>query len=409
MRNLSTDEVVKLIEDKILGAELDELASGKTITTSQLLSIVEAEGSSASKATMQRAVSKLSKSGIMRPSGRKGLLITGIAEGARFDADANITRRPIGFVVNEIEDLFVGQVLRGLTEQAYKERRHVLIHNSRQSAESEVKALDELLRVCEGVILVPVQNGSYVDQVKLLMKKYNRRIVCLERTMQKDGEADPDFPLVSSDNRYGGELAAQMLMKSLLMTNGPQAKAKLFVIGRAQTTGQQERLEGFKERVKKYKDTKGADFEVVNEYWLRPTDCRYRHLNDKMKAVVDLDNPESAFCAALKEAINARKKGSIGAAIGVFCMADAIALCLYSMLSRPGEIEWLANERPRIPTDVAIVGFDDLFYAAPVGLSTIRQEFEELGRLAVSALLTGTATDRVRPTAQERATTDEVM
>ena len=52
----------------------------------------------------------------------------------------------------------------------------------------------------------------------------------------------------------------------------------------------------------------------------------------------------------------------------------------------------------RIPDDVSVVGFDDVpeaaFYDPP--LTTIRQDFEDLGRRSVSLLLEALATGNAR-------------
>ena len=50
----------------------------------------------------------------------------------------------------------------------------------------------------------------------------------------------------------------------------------------------------------------------------------------------------------------------------------------------------------RVPTDVSLVGFDDVAFAAYVepGLTTLRQETAEMGRWAVATLTEGIAARR---------------
>jgi DNA-binding LacI/PurR family transcriptional regulator len=64
----------------------------------------------------------------------------------------------------------------------------------------------------------------------------------------------------------------------------------------------------------------------------------------------------------------------------VFCSNDTIALGLIRALSEAGR---------RVPEDVSVVGFDDVpeagFYLPP--LTTVRQDFSELGRRALDALV----------------------
>jgi len=64
----------------------------------------------------------------------------------------------------------------------------------------------------------------------------------------------------------------------------------------------------------------------------------------------------------------------------IFCANDTMAL---------GVMRALAEQGLRIPRDVSIVGFDDIpdagFYTPP--LSTVRQDFGEVGRRALSTLI----------------------
>ncbi|HYP06777.1 MAG TPA: substrate-binding domain-containing protein [Bryobacteraceae bacterium] len=396
---LSRREVVSILENEILKGDLGLTGKGSTITTRGLLEILKAHGG-VSEATLRRAVSDLSKRGILRAAGRKGLVIEGRSEGVRVDPDRNVARRPIALVVAEIEDLFLSLVLRGLTEQARVRGHHVIIHNSRLNAESELQGLKELLPISAGAILVPVRKHSHVERIRTLRRQYNRPIVCLERSLLHDETNDPDFPLIASDNKFGGALAAQMLIQSLIMTNG-SAKGKLYVVGRDTTSGQLERYNGFCERVTRFNNAlQGAAFQVQDPFWLRPGDCRYKPLSSNVKTVLELEDPESPFRKALEQA----REMPHGRAFGVFCLADSIAITLYGLLTRRGEIDGLRT-LPRIPGDLIMVGYDDLFYAEPVGLSTIRQDFEELGRRAVDAVVLGTQSSRLKPEAQDRAST----
>jgi LacI family transcriptional regulator len=64
----------------------------------------------------------------------------------------------------------------------------------------------------------------------------------------------------------------------------------------------------------------------------------------------------------------------------LFCASDMIAL---------GALRALLNAGLRVPDDVALVGFDDMPFAATMNppLTTVRQPLAELGRQAVQILL----------------------
>ncbi len=62
----------------------------------------------------------------------------------------------------------------------------------------------------------------------------------------------------------------------------------------------------------------------------------------------------------------------------VFCATDSTAAHLVGLLLRIGI---------RVPRDLAIVGFDDIDVAQPLGLTTVNQQMEKIGARAVELLL----------------------
>jgi LacI family transcriptional regulator len=71
----------------------------------------------------------------------------------------------------------------------------------------------------------------------------------------------------------------------------------------------------------------------------------------------------------------------------IFCANDLVAL---------GALQELAHRGARVPDDVAIVGYDDIDFAAAaaVPLTSVRQPRQLLGRTAVDLLLREAAADR---------------
>ncbi len=65
---------------------------------------------------------------------------------------------------------------------------------------------------------------------------------------------------------------------------------------------------------------------------------------------------------------------------GVFCANDLVAL---------GLLQEMTRHRIRVPDDLAIVGYDDIEFAAAaaVPLSSVRQPRQQLGRTAAQLLL----------------------
>lgn len=58
---------------------------------------------------------------------------------------------------------------------------------------------------------------------------------------------------------------------------------------------------------------------------------------------------------------------------------DTLALNLFDELRRMGR---------RVPEDLSLFGFDDLYFTEPLGLSTVRQPWKVIGSRAVELLLT---------------------
>jgi DNA-binding LacI/PurR family transcriptional regulator len=102
------------------------------------------------------------------------------------------------------------------------------------------------------------------------------------------------------------------------------------------------------------------------------------------RAVRDAGAPEPAVLAGDWSAYSGYELGGRLAAqpglTAVFCGNDTMAL---------GVIRALAERGLRVPEDVSIVGFDDVpeagFYLPP--LTTVRQDFDEVGRRALSTLV----------------------
>ncbi|MDD4818020.1 MAG: LacI family DNA-binding transcriptional regulator [Victivallaceae bacterium] len=78
---------------------------------------------------------------------------------------------------------------------------------------------------------------------------------------------------------------------------------------------------------------------------------------------------------------------------GVLCNSDYSGIDMLSMLRRLGY---------RIPADISVMGFDDVWYAAhpEFNLSTVAQQRGELGRLAMDSLLRSIKTEAALPPVQ---------
>lgn len=149
---------------------------------------------------------------------------------------------------------------------------------------------------------------------------------------------------VISDNRGGAQTAVRHLVslehRRIALINGiPYSR-----VGHDRAVGYREALEG-------------AGLPYRSDYVLE-NDFTWEHGYSAMQQLLDLPEPPTA----------------------IFATADLMAM---------GAIKAVHERGLRVPQDIAIVGFDDIQVASMVhpALTTIRQQKEELGRIAGEALV----------------------
>jgi LacI family transcriptional regulator len=215
----------------------------------------------------------------------------------------------------------------------------VLIANSddRTERESTQLGLFEEQRVF-GVLVTPTSAGTgRIDQ----LRAHGIPVVLVDRE-----STDTSFPSVAVDDVVGGALAASHLLES--------GRRRLAFVGGPMTVRQvADRWEGAAGAVA---DADGAAIEMITTQGL--TVAEGRRAGDGIVARAPEDRPDAVFAAN-----------------------DLLALGLLQSLARGGAV--------RIPEDLAIIGYDDIDFAAAavVPLSSIRQPAELIGRRAVELLL----------------------
>jgi DNA-binding LacI/PurR family transcriptional regulator len=356
-------QIVKELLAAVKAGALPQFTAGKPVTTEDLKALVS--GRAPSDATMKRAVRDLSEMGVFRSAGRKGLIVT--QRSKRLGGP-----QIIAVVVSEVEDPFFSGVLLGLTREAQRHNYRIVVYNSNRSSEAERAAILDFLEWTAGVIVIAVGDGAHLAEI---VARAGDRLVMVERRFSSAAR----FPLIASDNAAGGALAAQMLISGL--ANSGAKGGDLFIIGRSENNdGQIARRDGFVEELaaRNHGLQKKLQFRLAEPMWLRPESCSYRDLAARLDHVL---KGGSDFWNKVREARKAREERR-PRPVGVFCLADAIAISLFGLVTG-------SKEGYAVPGDVMIVGFDDLFFAEAVGLATIQQDFPTLGERAVRVLLDG--------------------
>lgn len=246
--------------------------------------------------------------------------------------------RTIAVVVLDVANPFFADVVAGADEAAEEHDDLVIVCSSAGSAEREARHLRRLeqQRVL-GVLLSPVDNAPGAAQVEV--RRRGTPVVLLDR-----GTPDPGQSSVAVDDVRGGALAGEHLLslghRRLGFVGGP--------LGLRQVA---ERLEG----LRSVAAAAGARVDVVES---AGTSVRA----GSQAAAQVLGLPPGERPTAL------------------LCANDLLAIGVLNECLRRGV---------RVPDDVALVGYDDISFAATttVALTSVRQPRQLLGRTAVRLLL----------------------
>lgn len=245
--------------------------------------------------------------------------------------------RSIGLVVMDIKNPFFADLAEGVEEAAAAAGYSVLLANSAHQQERESVHL-ELLNEHRigGVILAPT-GATYSTNS---LERVGTPVVLVDRVERRSGRCS-----VSVDDFLGGELAARHLLD--------QGHTRLAVVGGNSVIQQvNERRDGAGRAVEQTTD---ATLLTISTDTLDVEAGRV--VAEAIWAMADQERPT-----------------------GVFAANDLVAL---------GLLQGLVARGLRVPADVAIIGYDDIEFAAAaaVPLSSVAQPRVELGRRAAELLL----------------------
>lgn len=242
----------------------------------------------------------------------------------------------IGVVTQAIDSPFYGPALRGIEDELDSAGYSPLFVSAHWNPTTEGRCIDVLRsRRVDGLIVL---NGRLSDQALKNTAKH-LPIVVTGRTIKGAGLFALNF-----DNFAGGVLATEHLIAL-----GHRKIA--FISGDTAHPDANERLRGYTTALEKA----GIPFDA--------------HL------VVPGDYQVDSGVAATDQLLASRRKFT-----ALFCANDQMAYGAALSLHRKGL---------RIPEDVSLIGFDDIYhslYVAPP-LSTIHQPAYEMGRLTASSIL----------------------
>ncbi len=248
--------------------------------------------------------------------------------------------RMIGLVVLDVANPFFTDVARGVEDEASVSGLSVILCNSDDQLPKETRYLEllEEHRV-QGVLITPVAGA---DDRLVLLQRRGTPVVLVDSRSTSGGQCS-----VAVDDVLGGDVAV-----SHLLENGHRRLA--FVGGPVSIRQVADRYEGALRAIQRA-GASPDDLLMIETQGLNVT--AGQHAGAQIAGLPADERPTAAFCAN-----------------------DLIAL---------GLLQELTRQQVRVPDDVAIVGYDDIEFAAAaaVPLSSVRQPRHQLGRTAARLLL----------------------
>jgi DNA-binding LacI/PurR family transcriptional regulator len=253
--------------------------------------------------------------------------------------------RTVGLVVLDVANPFFTDVARGAEDVAEENSMVVTLCNSSEDSRREARHLDHLERQrVQGVLITPVDGKN--PRLDRLIER-GIPVVLVDR-----GAGARNRCSAAVNDELGGRLAVSHLLEQgnrhIAFVGGPVAIQQVA-----------DRYAGAQAAVAAFTESQDGNAEPP---------------------VLDLVETE---------ALTLKTGGAAGSRIAampaaerptaVFCANDLIALGLLQEVVRQGL---------RVPQDIAIVGYDDIDYAAAavVPLSSVRQPRDQLGRAAAEML-----------------------
>ena len=249
----------------------------------------------------------------------------------------SVSSNLFGVLIPDIENPFYVDVLRGIEELAYNNNSAIIMCNFGQDEKKEKLYLDILQsEAIDGLIAAPARED---DPQLIRMLKGGLPVVCVDR-----GLSGADVDVVLVDNRTGAFNAVDYLIKS-------GYKRIAYIAGLPEIPSSKLRESG-------YKDALAENGIPFCEELVRFGNSKHESGIQLCSELLDLPNPPDA----------------------IFTGNNLITL---------GALETIHKRKLKIPKDIAIVGFDDMYWSSSLNppLTAVRQPAYEIGKRAVELLI----------------------
>lgn len=253
----------------------------------------------------------------------------------------------LGVLIPDIQNPFYVEVLRGIEDVAYSHKYALIMCNFSQDEKKEQLYLDILQsESIDGLIAAPANEH---DQKVVDLVKDGLPIVCVDR-----GLADVDVDVVLVENRNGAFSAVDHLAKK-------GYKRIAYISGMSKIPSSRQRERG-------YLDALAANGLPVVKELMKYGDSSHMSGMRLCEELLEMGAPPDA----------------------IFTGNNLITL---------GALETIHRKGLKIPSEVAIVGFDDMYWANSLNppLTAVRQPAYEIGKRSAE-LLIQRINDSTRPT-----------
>ncbi len=243
----------------------------------------------------------------------------------------------LGLLIPDIQNPFYVDVLRGVEDVAYDNNYAIIMCNFAQDERKEKMYLDILQQESiDGLIAAPAHEKD-ANVIKLLND--GLPIVCVDR-----GLVGKEVDVVVVNNRDGAYQAVDHLVKQ-------GYKRIAYISGQKQIPSSKYREQG-------YRDALEDGGMVVDLELIKYGDSKHNSGVELCEELLNMKNPPDA----------------------IFTGNNLITL---------GALETIHKRKLKIPEDVAVVGFDDMYWSISLNppLSAVRQPAYEIGRRACELLI----------------------
>lgn len=246
----------------------------------------------------------------------------------------------IGVIVPELRNPFFSSIINGIEQKANEANYAIIIAQSHESKEKEIKAIKSFIQSKVDGILISTAQGTNASDLMSLLKRNNIPLLFFDRIPRLEGTYQIGF-----DNYLGALMATEHLISQ-------GCKHIIHIAGDLKMDIHKERKKGYIAALKKHK------------------------LNyNKKKSIVHLkmDNLENS--KTIKELYN--NENSVD---GIFAHGDESALYILNLLK---------DLKIVVPRDIKLIGFGNTNFSSLVQpkLSTIDQRNSKMGELSAITLL----------------------